>query len=494
MTNWWRKTAFIPIWWRCNMPDLGLRLRALADLARRYGAVFAAAWAVRDRLRSPSRLEHELAFLPANLELAETPVHPAPRWAMRAIGGLAVLAVLIGIVGRLDIVVSAKGKLVPDARVKVIQPAITGVVRRILVDDGQRVSAGAPLVEIDATQAEADTGKAHAAKMSAALAMARAQALLEAEKQNRPPVLPPVAEASAEDQRDAQRFAEGSFREYQDKRTQSLATLAQRQAELQETLHDIDRLKATAPLAREQADDYKALAADKYVAKDDYLSKEQTAQEQRHELAGKISHAEQLRAAISAQEAEVAATTSQFRREQLDALDKATQQFEQSRDDETKAITRQHLTRLTAPVDGTVQQLAVHTIGGVVTTAQSLMEIVPDDALEAEVSLENKDVGFVKPDQEVIVKIEAFPYTRYGVLQGTVRSVSNDAVPDRKQQDPSFVARIRLSEGRMRINGQSIALTPGMAVTTEIRTGKRSVIGYFLDPLIQTAQESLRER
>lgn len=470
-----------------------LRAQALGDLLKRYGAVFASAWAIREQLQGRSRQDHELAFLPANLELAETPVHPAPRWAMRTIAVLALIIVLIGIVGQLDIVIAAKGKLVPNARVKVIQPAITGVVRRILVEDGQRVEPGALLMELDPTQAEADSGKAHAAKMAAALAMARAQALLEAQKNARPPALSPVEEATGDDMRDAQRFAEGSFREYQDKLAQSQAELVQREAELEGTLHDIDRLRATAPLAREQANDYKALVADKYVAKSDYLDKEQNALQQEHDLAAKTSHAAELRAAIVGQKADVAAIASQFRREQLDALDKASQQFDQNRDDETKAATRQHLMSLTAPVEGTVQQLAMHTVGGVVTTAQSLMEIVPDDALEVEVSVENKDVGFVKADQEAVVKIDAFPYTRYGYLQGTVRSVSNDAVQDKKQ-GLSFVAHIRLAEGRMLINDQWITLTPGMAVSAEIKTGARSVAGYFLDPLMQTAQESLRER
>jgi hemolysin D len=475
------------------MTAIPLKLQALRDLLKRYGAVFAAAWAIREQLQNRPRQDHELAFLPASLELAETPVHPAPRWAMRTIGTLAVIVVLVSVIGQLDIVVSAKGKLVPNARVKVIQPAITGVVRRILVEDGQRVEAGALLMELDPTQAEADSGKAHAAKMAAALAMARSQALLAAQKSNQPPLLAPVAEATTDDMRDAQRFADGTFREYEDKLAKSQAELVQREAELDGTLHDIDRLKATSPLARQQANDYRSLVEEKYVAKSDYLDKEQNAIQQEHDLASKTSHAAELRAAIVGQKADIASILSQFRREQLDALDKASQQFDQSRDDETKATTRQHLMSLNAPVEGTVQQLAVHTVGGVVTTAQSLMEIVPEDALEVEVNVENKDIGFVKADQEAIVKIDAFPYTRYGYLQGTVRSVSNDAVQDKKQ-GLSFVAHVRLPSGRMRIDDQWINLTPGMAVSAEIKTGLRSVAGYFLDPLVQTAQESLRER
>jgi hemolysin D len=254
-------------------------------------------------------------------------------------------------------------------------------------------------------------------------------------------------------------------------------------------------LRATAPLARSEANDYKALARDNYVAQHDYLGKEQTALEQEHELAAQQSHAQELTAGIAEQRATIEQTTSQFTREQLDALDKANQQFAQNRDDETKAVTRQGLLTLYAPVSGTIQQLSVHTLGGVVTTAQSLMEVVPDDAVEVEASIENKDVGFVNVGQDAIVKIEAFPYTRYGYLTGKVTAVSNDAVQDKDRKlGLTFTARIRLPTSQMHINNKSIDLTPGMEVTTEIRTGRRSVAGYFLDPLVQTAGESLRER
>ncbi len=460
---------------------------------RRYGAVFAAVWAVRHTLEKPARLSHELVFLPASLELAETPVHPAPQWTMRIIALFAILVLAIALLGRLDIVVSAKGKLVPDARVKVIQPAITGVVRQIHVEDGQRVAAGAILMELDQTQAQADAVNSHEEKIDSALAADRAQAVLNAQQQGTSPVVAPVDGAPSDKQSEAQRLAEGVFREYQDKKSQAEAELLQHQADLESTNQDIARLKETAPMARQQANDYKSLVEEKYVSQVDYLDKEQAALQQEHDLPAKTSYAEELKAEIVAQQAQVASITSQFRREQLDALNDATQKFEEARNSEIKAVTRQGLMSLYAPVAGTVQQLSMHTLGGVVTTAQSLMEIVPDDALEVEADIENKDVGFVKTGQEAVVKIEAFPYTRYGYLHGTVQFVSNDAV-DNKKDGLIFTAHIKLSTARIRINDQWISLTPGMAVTVEIKTGKRSVAGYFLNPLMQTAQESLRER
>lgn len=470
-----------------------LVFQAVGDLLRRYADVLKASWAIRDELDPPVRLKHELAFLPASLELVETPAHPAPRWAMVSVAALAIIATAVALLGRLDIVASARGKLVPSERVKLVQPAVTGVVRGIRVSDGQRVAAGELLMELDPTQAVADSSKAHSSRLSAALAAARAAALLEAQQQGRPPTLAIVQGADATEQREAQRFADGLFAEFRDRQASAQADLLKREAELQSTRHQIEKLRATAPLARQQAEDYKGLIERKYVAKTEYLDKEQSALQQEHELDVQSSHAHELEAAIGGQRSALASITSQFRREQLDALDKAKQQLSQNRDDETKANTREGLMSLRAPVAGTVQQLVVHTLGGVVTTAQTLMEVVPDDAMEVEANIENKDIGFVHAGQEATVKVEAFPYTRYGFLLGTVKSVSNNAVQDKKG-GLSFVAHIRLPTNRMRVEQQWINLTPGMSVTAEVKTGTRSVARYFLDPLVQTSQESLRER
>lgn len=414
-------------------------------------------------------------------------------WTTRIIVTLAGLIVVIALIGQLDIVAVAPGKLVPKQQVKTIQPALTGVVRRILVRDGQRVRAGQLLMELDTTQAAADADKARLTRIDAALTAERSRALLFAQAHSMAPVLRTIDGASEQQQREAQRFAVSFHDEYRDRLASAQAELMKREAELATARQQIAKLAATTPLARQQANDYRVLSTDKYVARTEYLDKEQTALSQEHELAAQRSRATELAAAIVQQRAEIAAISSQFRRQQMDLLDRATQQVEQSRHDETKADTRQKLLSLTAPVAGTVQQLRIHTLGGVATAAAPVMEVVPDDALEVEANIENKDIGFVKAGQPVIVKVEAFPYTRYGYLKGTVETVSNDAVQDRRR-GLTFPVRIRIATNRIRANDTWISLTAGMAVTAEIKTGKRTVAHYFLDPVIQTGQESLRER
>lgn len=469
------------------------RLSALNELLKRYGAVFRAAWRVRHELDGERRFAHELAFLPAHLELVETPVHPAPKWTMRALLAFACLTLLWSIFGKLDIVATAKGKLLPNEHVKVVQPLDTGIVRSILVENGQRVTAGQSLIELDVTQAQADVAKTQAARLDAELTVARATAVLAAQARNASPKVEPVAGLPAQRQDEAQRFADGQYLEYRRKAEELQAELTKREDELATTQRQIEKLSQTAPLARERAESYRALVAEQYVSRQDYLEKEQARIEQEQELRVQQSHANELRAAVMEQRRAIEATAAQFRREQLDVMNQAQQQLPQLSAEETKAGQRARRMVLTAPVTGTVQQLAVHTTGGVVTQAQALMEIVPDDTLEVEANLENKDVGFVRPGQDAVVKIDTFPYTRYGYLTGKVAKVPNDATQDRKQ-GLVYPIRVRLPTNRLRIEGRWVNLSPGMAVTVEVKTGKRRVAEYFLSPLIEYGSESLRER
>ena len=172
---------------------------------------------------------------------------------------------------------------------------------------------------------------------------------------------------------------------------------------------------------------------------------------------------------------------------------------------------------MTAPVDGTVQQLAVHTVGGVVTPAQALIVVVPADSrLEIEAMVSNRDIGFVKAGQSAEIKVDTFNYTRYGLLRGKVESLSADAVTRDKREDksnaphgldkdaaaandsgsrePVYSARVSLEKTTMIIDDKPIDLSPGMAVTVEIKTGSRRIIRFLLSPLLRYGHESLRER
>jgi hemolysin D len=222
-----------------------------------------------------------------------------------------------------------------------------------------------------------------------------------------------------------------------------------------------------------------------------------------------VEHQEELKAQREQAEAE-------YRRKNLDDLTQAQQKVSSLHEQFIEASKKYRLQTLTAPVDGTVQQLAVHTEGGVVTRAQTLLVLVPADSqLEIEAMVPNKDIGFVRQGQEVAVKIDTFNYTRYGLLHGKVISVSQDSIvrdqptdkADGKQQPGSesdssepkgqelvYSARIALDQSQMDIDGRMVSLELGMAVTAEIKTGSRHIIGYLLSPLSRSGHEALRER
>ena len=470
------------------------RLAALRDFLARYGRVFKAAWSVRDALDPPQRSGDELAFLPAHLELTDTPVSPASRWIMRTIMAFFIVALLWACIGTLDIVAVAPGKTVPGSRTKVIQSMETAVVKRILVHDGQAVKKGQLLIELDATTTAADFAKAGDALVDAHLAEARYAAVAESLDTHSTPHLPPIPGVDETRRAQNESLAQSQYAAYAAQAGKLAAALSQRQAELATTAALIQPLQDSAKIATDRSADFKNLADKKYVARHEYLTREQERIAAQRDLITQQSRLQELRSAISGARNELQTFATTTRQQTLDGLRQAREQIDQLTPDVVKTGNRDRLMQLTAPVDGTVQQLIVHTVGGVVTPAQPLLSVVPTEAaLEVEAMVLNKDIGFVRPGQAAIVKIESFPYTRYGYIDGTVLTVSHDAVQDDKL-GLVFPARVRLKQASLRIEGVRINLTPGMSLSVEIRTGGRRVIDYLLSPLKQYGSESMRER
>jgi hemolysin D len=440
------------------------------------------------------RQRDEVEFLPAALEVLETPVSPVGRTLMWALMLLFAIALGWSMIGKLDVVAVADGKVIPNGKSKTIQPLEAGIVKAILVDNGQHVTEGQALIELDPTEATADVGKSRTARVDAMLLTQRAQALLSAQTTNRMPTVEAVPDATRDRQLDTQRFAESAFNEYSSKLTGLRSELQKRVQELQTTQHKIIGLQQTLPIARAEEEDYQSLLKDNYVPRHAYLEKEQTRIQQEQDLAGQQSYARELQATIQEQRNDIDTAIAQFRREQLDALNQAQQQLTQDQGDETKSEQRQRQTHLTAPVGGTVQELAVHTIGGVVTPAEALLVLVPDDAgLEIEAQILNRDIGFVRPGQDAEIKLDAFPYTHYGTIAGKVLSISQDAVKDDKL-GLIYPVRIQLTRHVIVADGKDIQLEPGMSSSVEIKTEQRRIIEYLLTPLLKYQSEALRER
>jgi hemolysin D len=460
------------------------------------------------------RRDYELAFLPAALEITETPPSPTRRVIAATIIALFCLAVAWASLGTTDIVATAPGKIVPSGRTKVIQPFDTGVVRAINVHDGQSVKAGEVLIGLDPTMSKAELDHFKSDLMSAQLDIARLRAAVAG---NADPVedFHPPAEASATLVEMQRQFLISQATEQKAKLTEIDRQSAQKEAERATIKATTEKLNATIPLLQQRVDVRKYLADKELGSKIQYLTDLQDLVGQQQDLLVQQSRYREADAAVAALAETRVKVQSEYRRTLFDDLAKAEQKAGGLVEDVKKASERTKLQLLTAPVDGVVQQLAVHTVGGVVTPAQVLAVVVPIDShLEIEAMVSNRDIGFVHAGQEAEIKIDTFNFTRYGLLHGKVLNVSSDAITRQKPQDNSnnknlgnesesseprgqemiYAARVSLDQNQMQIEDKLVNLSPGMAVTVEIKTGSRRIISYLLSPVLKYKQESLRER
>ncbi|MFN8549570.1 MAG: HlyD family type I secretion periplasmic adaptor subunit [Candidatus Eisenbacteria bacterium] len=474
---------------------MSARIGAIGELLGRYARVFRLSWKSRRELQAPHRLALERQFLPAALELMETPPPALPRAVLWTLITAFLVALVWSIVGRVETVAVAHGRIIPSDRAKVIQPAETAVVKRILVSDGQSVRAGDILIELDATVSAAEAQRSKEEWVAARLEAARAKGLLGAiEQRTVSPRIEPIAEASPGMLAAESRLLASQVQEFRSRMGAFDAEIAKREAELQSTKELVAKLEQTAPIAKRRAEDFKNLVQQNFVSQHGYLDREQARIEQERDLAHLQSRERELRLAVDEARQRKSAFAAEAHRTASDALSAAEKRLAVFGQDVIKTRQREKLMQLAAPVSGTVQQLAVHTVGGVVTPAQPLMVIAPRDySAEVEAVLENKDIGFVKADQRAEVKVETFPFTRYGTVPAQVIFVSQDAVQDEKR-GLTFQARLLLERASLQVDEKLVTLAPGMAITAEIKTGERRVIEFLIEPFLRTTNESFREK
>lgn len=466
----------------------------LRELAARYGAIFKAAWAQREQLAGPKRLADERAFLPAALALQETPPHPAPRRAAIALCALFLIALLWAVFGQVDIVAVAQGRIIVSQRSKLIQPLETSVVKSIHVKDGDKVRAGQLLIALDATGTQADANRIRQERGAQWAELLRTQSLLRSLFSASPPQLAEHKQLTAAELVVAQAQLHSDWADISAKLAKLEAEIARRKAEIATAEQMVAKLQATLPLAEARERDFKALSEQGFVAGHAGQDRARERIELERDLATALARRSEAQAALRESEQIRLAYRAETERQLRERFSQAELKTRQLSEEGAKAEQRQALTQLSAPVDGTVQQLAVHTAGGVVTPAQVLLVLVPDEAaVSAEVVLENKDVGFVRAGQAATIKLETFPYTRYGTVSASVSSISADAVNDEKR-GAIFPATLLLEQAELQVDGKRIKLAPGMNLTAEIKTGRRRVIDYLLSPLQKNLDESMKER
>ena len=423
--------------------------------------------------------------------LQHEPPWSVARMISLALCAMALAAVAYACLASMDIVVTAQGRVIPPGRSKVVQPLEAGVVKSIAVRDGQSVRAGDLLLELDSTATHADRDRLLREMWEAEADVLRLSSMLAGSVE-----MAPAAEIPADIVANQRSILASRMIEQRSKLAALDADIARRRADGEAIAAGIAQLGNSLPLLKKKNGMREELAQTGHMAETGLIETRLELMGMEKELAVQSNRLKEARAGVAAAIQQRAQAQAEFRaRASAERVD-AGKKRESARQELIKASQRIELQKLRSPIDGVVQQLAVSTVGGVVTQAQALMTVVPaDSALEVEAQVLNRDIGHIKVGQRAINKVETFDFTRYGYIEGTVLWVGTDAINDQKL-GPVYPVRIRLASARTpgAVAGRAGAVSAGMNVTVDIRTGERRLVQYFLSPLLRYGQEALRER
>lgn len=464
-----------------------------------HANVFTHAWKQRKNFIESQYSREELEFLPAALEVQQTPPSPIGRMIIWLIISFVLIAVIWALLGKVDIVAVAQGRIIPAGKSKVIQAFDIGKVIGIHIEEGQRVAKGDLLLELDPSITKADqTHVLQELSIEKAIGIrlsALEKSIKAITRNTKKSVLISSDDIGGLTERNEQQaILNAEFNEYTSKLKTYQETTAQHQARAETLNQQIKKLKAIIPLITKRTDAVKKLLIDQYITETEYLKLEQERIESVQTLAEKQSELNETQKRISQARAQYNNYKAEFTYQLLQQKADGQRKIANLQQELKKATNRQGLQRITSPVNGQVQQLNVHTIGAVVKPAEPLMMIIPEtQGLEIEAFIENKDIGFIYQDQEAEIKIDAFPFTKYGTIEGKIITLSNDAIENEKL-GWTFLARVSMDKTQMNVDGKRINLTPGMSASVEIKTGKRRLIEFFMSPLLKGANEAVRER
>lgn len=434
--------------------------------------------------------KEELEFLPAALEVIETPPSPAGRSLMWLLIALFVIALAWSIVGKIDEVAVASGKVIPSGYTKTIQAESKGIVSSILIQNGSHVKAGELLIELDTTLTEADIARLGKERSHYALTTKR----LLAESEESSFDLLGLEWCDKKDIVNQIVLHEKRVQEHSSRLVVADKNVKQAEESLKRARINKEKLKIQLSLAKEREERTRFVAEKGGISRftwQEYLEKYLALQQ---DLLGQESEILRSNQALEQARAELKRLRDEREKEISEQLVEASHKLRLVEEELKKAQERHRLTYIRSPIDGTVQQLEIHTTGGIVTEAQQLLIIVPNgEKLNFEVWAENRDIGFIYEGQKAEIKVETFNFQKYGTLDAVVNTVATEAVEDR---DRGLIYRVLLSSDKdyFIVGDKKIPLISGMAVTAEIKTRQKRVIEYFLEPFKTYVSEGLRER
>jgi hemolysin D len=436
-----------------------------------------------------------MEFAPGLLAIQESPLPKLPRVIYYIVAVL--FAVLLGwaMLAQVDVVAVAEGKLVPVSYTKIVQPAEAGVVTEILVKEGDWVSAGQTLLRLDPTVAGADSKSLAGEIALKRLAIRRVDAQLAGQ------ALSQIAGDSAQMIAQVQAQAGAHAQAYRDSLAQEEATRDRAVNELAAATEVLTKLKVTLPSYEQSAKAHGRLVSEGFLSAIAGNDKEREAIEKAQDLKAQTATVQGLLATITAQEKKVAALTSTYRSQLLTERTEAMGQVSKLEQEWEKAGYKSGLLELKAPQDGVVKDIATTTRGTVVQPGMVLLTLVPKgENLVAEVQVKNEDVGFVQVGQNVKLKVAAYPFQKYGLLEGTVQTLAADSQASSgnpPQAGPQgYKAAVRLDAQYLQAIGGSRrnGLEAGMQVAAEIHQGSRTIMEYLLSPVQKVVGEAGRER
>jgi hemolysin D len=448
---------------------------------------------------SPPLLPAAREFAPGLNAIQDMPPSRLAKATGRLVMALSLLLIIWAAFGKLDIVVSASGHLVPQSYVKIVQPADGGMVSEILVKEGDQVQAGQVLLRLDAHDAQADESSVDGQRARRELQLRRIDAELSgrdlAADRGDDAVLFRQVHAQFEDRRRAHADAVG----------QAEASLDHARRDLEAGSENLAKLKEVEPILKQEAQAWASMGKDGYVPRVQVQDKQREYLEKARDLAAQASTVASLQAAVNSARAQLAQIQSKYRSDLQNERADAEDQYRRLQQELSKQTRKRALTELRAPQAGVVKDLATHTNGTVVSAGTVLLSLVPSsERLVAEVQIGNDDVAFVKPGQHVKIKVAAYPFQEYGMLDGEVENVSADAnvdpnasgaaARDRTSPPMFYKARVAFPDQRLSMNRQTFGLVAGMQVVAEISEGRRSVMQYLLSPIQKAVSESGRER
>ena len=437
--------------------------------------------------------EKETEFLPAILEVTETPPSPTGRIIMWLILLLVVVVLAWSFLGHINEVAVASGKVIPSGQVKTVQVKNKGIVKEILVEEGQFVNEGDVVVILDptTTSADYDSLKKRAAYYRLDLQRLTAELTQQPFTPEEDPDLEPhdlAAEMALYQSRTS---------DYKTQRQSRLEVIEQKMARLQATQATYEKYAQVLAIEQEKEARLTDLMEQDAISEFQLLEQQSTTIQYAKNAQSELDSINSIRAEIAEAQQNLANVDASYHKDIMTAMVEAKKEYYTVTEAIKKADEDSRMATIYAPITGRVYNLNIHTLGGIVTDAQPLMQIVPEDAkLEFEVYADNKDIGFIKVGQEAEVKFETYNFQKFGMYKAEVMEISADAVnePSNPQQDKKFKLILDPTSNDINVYGQPAKIEIGMSVSAEIKIKEKRIIDFFLDPFRRYTSEALRER